>query len=136
MKMEFTTQTVLLLILVGLLAGLLSGFVGVGGGMVIVPALVYMLGFSQLQAQGTSLAVLLLPVGILAVWNYHKSGNIDISVALVIAATFVLGGYFGSKFALKLPEHKVKFIFGLFMLYVAIRMLYSSGIRWFDSGAQ
>jgi len=134
--MEFTTQTVLLLILVGLLAGLLSGFVGVGGGMVIVPALVYMLGFSQLQAQGTSLAVLLLPVGILAVWNYHKSGNIDISVALVIAATFVLGGYFGSKFALKLPEHKVKFIFGLFMLYVAIRMLYSSGIRWFDSGAQ
>ncbi len=134
--MEFTTQTVLLLILIGLLAGLLSGFVGVGGGMIIVPALVYVLGFSQMQAQGTSLSVLLLPVGILAVWNYHKSGNIDISVALVIAAAFVVGGFFGSKYALKLPEHKVKFFFGLFMLYVAFRMLYTSGIRWFGSGAE
>ncbi len=133
--MDLTIQTILVLILVGVCAGMLSGFVGVGGGMVIVPALVYLLGFSQLQAQGTSLAVLLLPVGFLAVWNYHRGGHISVPAALVIASSFVLGGYLGSKYALKIPEHKVKFIFGLFMLYVAARMLYSSGMRWFGPGS-
>lgn len=135
MKMEFSIQTVTMLVLVGLLAGIISGFVGVGGGVVIVPALIYLLGFSQLQAQGTSLGVLLLPVGILAVWNYHKAGNIHVSAALIIAAAFVIGGYFGSKYALKLPEHKVKFIFGLFMLYISVRMLIGSGIKWFGPSA-
>ncbi len=133
MKMELSTQIILILIIIGVAAGMLSGFVGVGGGLIIVPALVYILGFSQLEAQGTSLAVLLLPVGILAVWQYHKAGNINIPAALVIASAFVIGGYVGSKYAHKLPEHKVKFIFGLFMLYVALRMIYFSGIKWFHS---
>jgi uncharacterized protein len=132
MKMELTVQTVLLLMLMGLMAGLLSGFVGVGGGLIIVPALVYLLGFSQIQAQGTSLAVLLLPVGILAVWNYHKAGQINAPAALIIALAFVIGGYFGSKYALKLPEYKIKFVFGLFMLYVAARLIITSGTRWFS----
>jgi len=133
--MEFTIQTIVLLALVGLVAGLMSGFVGIGGGVVIVPGLVYILGFSQMQAQGTSLGVLLLPVGILAVWNYHKADNIHISAALIIAVAFVVGGYFGSKYALRLPEHKVKFIFGLFMLYVAARLLLGSGMKWFGSSS-
>jgi uncharacterized membrane protein YfcA len=136
MKMDLTITSLLLLILIGIFAGVMSGFVGIGGGLVIVPGLVYLLGFTQMQAQGTSLAVLLLPVGILAVWNYHKAGTIDIPAALIIASAFVIGGYFGSKYALKLPEYKVKFVFGLFMLYAAFRMVYSAGIKWFGEGAQ
>jgi uncharacterized protein len=129
-KMEINIQVVLLLLLVGLLAGMMSGFVGIGGGVVMVPALVYLLGFSQLQAQGTSLAVLVMPVGILAVMNYYKAGQMDVTAALVIAIGFVVGGFFGSKYALKLPEHKVKFVFALLMLYVVGKMLYTSGMKW------
>ena len=136
MKMDLTISTLLLLILIGIFAGVMSGFVGVGGGLIIVPGLVYLLGFTQMQAQGTSLAVLLLPVGILAVWNYHKAGTIDVTAALIIAFAFVIGGYFGSKYALKLPEYKVKFVFGIFMLYAALRMIYSGGIKWFGDAAQ
>lgn len=128
--MEINIQVVLLLLLVGLLAGMMSGFVGIGGGVVMVPALVYLLGFSQLQAQGTSLAVLVMPVGILAVMNYYKAGQMDVTAALVIAIGFVVGGFFGSKYALKLPEHKVKFVFALLMLYVVGKMLYTSGMKW------
>lgn len=117
---------------IGVLAGILSGFVGVGGGLIIVPALVYFLGFNQLMAQGTSLAVLLLPVGILAVINYYKAGNVNMNYALIIAAAFVLGGFIGSKLALKLPEHVVKFAFGLIMLYAAARILWNSGAKIFS----
>lgn len=129
--MELSISQVLILLLIGLAAGMLSGFVGVGGGLIIVPALVYFLHFNQYQAQGTSLAVLLLPVGILAVMNYYKQGHININYALIIGAAFVVGGYFGSKYAMKLPEFKVKFFFALFMLYAAVRMLYTSGSQWF-----
>ena len=132
MKMELSLGTILILVAVGLLAGMLSGFVGVGGGVVIVPALIYFLGFTQLQAQGTSLAVLLLPVGILAVMNYYKAGNVDIQYALIIATTFIAGGYFGAKLAHKLPEDVVKFIFGVLMMYVAIRLLWNSGMKLFS----
>jgi uncharacterized protein len=131
MKPDMPISTILILVVIGVLAGMLSGFVGVGGGMIIVPALVYFLSLTQMQAQGTSLTVLLLPVGILAVMNYYNAGQINIKYALIIGATFVVGSYFGSKYALKLPEHKVKFIFALFMLYVAIKMLYTSGSKWF-----
>jgi uncharacterized membrane protein YfcA len=129
--MEFTIGTILLLVAIGIMAGVVSGFVGVGGGLIIVPMLVYFLGFTQLQAQGTSLAVLLLPVGILAVYNYHKAGNVNIQYALVIATTFIVGGYVGSRLAHKLPEDTIKFIFGLFMLYASIRILWGSGSKMF-----
>lgn len=112
------------------MAGLLSGFVGIGGGMVIVPGLIYLLGKGQLEAQGTSLAVIMMPVGILGVMNYYKAGHININFALVIAAMFVIGSYFGSKYALKLPEHKIKVVFGIFLLYIAIRMLVSGTKQW------
>jgi uncharacterized membrane protein YfcA len=131
-KMEITTQTIMILILVGLLAGMLSGFVGVGGGMIIVPALVYFLSLNQLEAQGTSLAVLMMPVGFLGVMNYYKAGNVQIGYALIIGLAFVLGSYFGSKYALKLPEYKVKFFFGLLMLYMAVHMLWKAGIKWWS----
>lgn len=116
-------QTVGLLVIVGLLAGILSGFVGVGGGIIMVPALIWVLGYSQHQAQGTSLAVLMLPVVLLAVRNYWKEGMIDWKVVGVIAVAFVAGGYFGSKGALALPADTVKRVFGVVMLFVAIKLI-------------
>lgn len=120
-----TLYTVLILLTIGLLAGVLSGFVGVGGGVIIVPALIYFMGFSQHHAQGTSLFILLLPTGVLAVYNYSKTGNINWTYGLVIALAFLIGGYFGSKISLKLPEGKVKLVFGILMAYVAIRFIMS-----------
>ena len=118
-----TTQTIIILVLIGIVAGILSGFVGVGGGILIVPALVYFLGMSQHEAQGTSLFVLLLPVGILAVINYSKSGQMDWKFGLVIALTFVIGGYIGSKLALKIHPSVVKLIFGGIMALVSIKLI-------------
>lgn len=116
-------QAIGLLVIVGVVAGLLSGFVGVGGGIVMVPALVWLLGYSQHQAQGTSLAVLMLPVVFLAVRNYYKEGMIDWRVVGVIAVAFVAGGYFGSKGALSLPADTVKRVFGALLLFVAVKLI-------------
>ncbi len=116
-------ETVLLLIIVGLAAGILSGMVGVGGGIIIVPALVIFLGFSQHEAQGTSLGLLLLPVGILAVLNYYKQGYIDIKVVGIMCVAFVAGGWLGSKIALSLPQDTVKKIFAIVLFYTAFRMM-------------
>lgn len=127
-----TTQTIFILIVIGLCAGVLSGFVGVGGGIIIVPALVYMLGFTQHQAQGTSLFVLSMPVVILATMNYWKTGNVNWKFGLIIALTFILGGYIGSKLALKISPGLVKFLFGLLMAYVSFRLIVS-GYQSFSS---
>ncbi len=118
-----STETILILALIGVMAGILSGFVGIGGGVVIVPALVYFLGLTQHQAQGTSLFVLVMPVVFLALMNYWKSGNVNWQYGLIIALTFVLGGFFGSKLALKLSPGIVKLIFGLLMAYVSFRLI-------------
>lgn len=126
-RMKMDISTLLILVLIGIAAGTLSGFIGVGGGLIIVPALVYFMGFSQLQAQGTSLAIMLPPIGIMAAMNYYKAGNVNLTYALIIALTFIIGGYFGSKIALKVSPVKVKFAFGLLLLYTAVRMLWTSG---------
>ena len=119
-----TIQTILLLAIIGLAAGILSGMIGIGGGIIIVPALVFVLGFTQQQAQGTSLGLLLLPVGILAVMNYYKQGFIDIKVVAIMCVTFVAGGWLGSKFALSLPQETVKKIFAVILVIVAVKMLF------------
>lgn len=119
------TNTLIILVSIGMLAGILSGFVGVGGGILIVPALVYFLGLTQHQAQGTSLFILLLPVGIFAVMNYWKTGNVNWKFGLIIACTFLIGGYIGSKLALKLSPALVKFIFGIIMAYASFRLMLS-----------
>lgn len=121
---KMDTNTVLILLLIGLLAGMLSGFVGVGGGIIIVPALVIFLGFTQHGAQGTSLAVLLAPVGVFAVMNYYKAGHIDIRAAIVIGLAFIIGAYFGSKIAISINQEMVKKVFAVFMIAVAVKMLF------------
>jgi uncharacterized membrane protein YfcA len=119
-----TVQTILILVVIGIAAGILGGLVGVGGGIIIVPALVYFLSFSQKSAQGTSLGLLLLPVGIFAVLQYYKHGHVDLKVVAILAIGFLAGGYFGSKIALSLPQETVKKIFAIVLLLVAIKMLF------------
>ena len=122
------TQLVLTILIIGLAAGILSGLIGVGGGIILVPALVYFLSYTQHQAQGTSLGVLTFPVVIIAFLNYYKdsktSGHpIDIKIILLLAAGFIIGGYFGSKLALKIDQVLLKKIFALILLYTAFKML-------------
>ena len=120
---KMNTETILMLILVGLAAGILSGMVGIGGGIIIVPALIFFLGFSQHEAQGTSLGLLLLPVGILAVINYYHKGYIDIKVVVIMSVAFIAGGWLGSKLALSLSQETVKKIFAIVLFYTAFKML-------------
>ena len=117
-------QTILLLVIIGLLAGMLSGLVGIGGGIIIVPFLVYFLGFSQKDAQGTSLFIILLPVGLLAVRNYYVDGHVNIKYGLIVAATFVVGAYLGSKLVARWNDDVVKKFFAIVMMLVAIKMLF------------
>jgi len=128
-KYTMDTQIVIILLLVGMLAGVLGGLVGIGGGIIIVPALVYFLGFSQLNAQGTSLALLVLPVGILGVIQYYKHGNVDFNIVLIIAAGFVFGSLIGSKISLSLPQDLVRKIFAVFMILIASKMLFIDGSK-------
>jgi uncharacterized membrane protein YfcA len=120
-----TLQTILILSIIGLFAGILSGFVGVGGGVIIVPALVFFLGLTQHEAQGTSLFVLMMPVVALALLNYWKAGNVNWKFALIIATTFLVGGFIGSKLSLRLSPGLVKLIFGIFMAYVSFKLIVS-----------
>lgn len=116
-------STVLILALIGLLAGTMGGMVGLGGGLIIVPAMVYFMGADQKTAQGTSIAIMLPPIGLFAAINYYKAGYINVKYAAIIAVTFLLGGYIGSKLAIALPEIIVKRIFAALMIITAIKMM-------------
>lgn len=115
---------ILIVLIIGTIAGMLGGMIGIGGGLVIVPALVYFLGFSQQSAQGTSLGLIMLPVGILGVLQYYKQGYVDFRVVGILAIGFVLGSYFGSKIALSVPQDTLKKAFAGLMILVALKMLF------------
>lgn len=127
--------TFITLALIGLIAGVAGGYVGIGGGIIIVPALIYFLGLEQHQAQGVSIALMLPPIGILAFYSYFQSGAFNLVqndkelnnhllyYALVMALFFISGGWIGAKWSLKTPVHLVKLIFGGVMLYAAIKMI-------------
>ncbi len=120
------THTLIILLAVGLTAGVLSGVVGIGGGIIIVPALVYFLAFDQRTAQGTSLAILLLPIGLLGVIQFYKAGYVNIPVTAVIAVAFFIGSYFGSRIALTVPQDMLKKIFAVVLILIAAKMLWPS----------
>jgi uncharacterized membrane protein YfcA len=117
------SMEVVYLLLIGLAAGILSGLLGIGGGIIIIPALVALLGFSQKHAQGTSLAMLLPPIGILAVLNYYKAGYINLKAAGLMIITFLIGSYFASKYAVSFPEATLKKLFGAFLLIYSVKLL-------------
>ncbi len=111
------------ILLVGLCAGVLSGLFGIGGGIVIVPALVMIFGLAQQTAQGTTLALLSIPVSLVAALNYTKAGLIDWKIAVILAVGFVIGGYFGSKIAVNIDATVMKKMFAILMIVLAVKML-------------
>lgn len=118
-----TTSLILTLIVIGLLAGFLSGLIGVGGGIIMVPLFLLFLGLTQHQAQGLSLAVLLPPVTFMAVYNYHQAGAIDWRFALIVSAVFIVGGFIGSKVALSIDQQTLKKVFGGILLLIAAKLI-------------
>ncbi len=120
-----STSMLLILIGIGIITGAMAGMLGIGGAIIMIPALIFFMGFSQQMAQGTSLAVMLPPIGILAAYNYYKAGQVNIKFALILAAAFLVGSYFGSKWALNLPQAILKKAFGVLLLLVAAKMLLS-----------
>ena len=115
---------IIILVLIGLIAGAFSGMFGIGGGLAMVPAMVFFLAMSQHSAQGTSLGVLVIPVAAVAAYNYYKAGELNVKFAIIIALSFVVGGYFGSKFSLGISEVMLKRVFGVLMLAMAIKLIF------------
>lgn len=115
---------ILIYIVLGLLAGVLSGLIGIGGGIIIVPALVLLLGLSQHQAQGTTLALMVPPIGILAAWTYYKHGYVDLQMAAFICIGFFFGGLIGAKIATTLSSVALERVFGVALLLIAFKMLF------------
>lgn len=111
-------------IILGLFSGIISGILGIGGGTIIIPALVYLFNFTQHQAQGTSLILVALPVGLLAAIKYYSCGNLFIKFGLFIAIGFFIGAYLGAIIAHKIPDFMLKKIFGIFLLFVSIKMIF------------
>jgi uncharacterized protein len=118
------TQFIILAIL-GIISGILAGTLGIGGAIIVIPTLVYVLGMSQHEAQGTSLAFMLPPVGILAVWGYYKEGFVNWKFALVLALTFFIGAYLGSVLSVNIPEKILRKAFGILLLIVSAKMILS-----------
>lgn len=114
----------LILLLIGLIAGLVSGILGLGGGIVVIPLLVSLLGYSQKDANGTSLGFLLLPIGILAVINYYKAGHVHVNAVGIMIITFLIGSYFSSLYALSLPDGILKKIFAVFLFLYALKLFF------------
>jgi uncharacterized membrane protein YfcA len=120
-----STSMLLILLAIGVTTGFMAGMLGIGGAIIMTPALVFIMGLSQANAQGTSLAVMLPPIGIIAAYNYYKAGYVNIKFALILAVCFLVGSYFGSKIAVNIPQHMLKKIFGLLLLLIAAKMLLS-----------
>jgi uncharacterized protein len=118
------TSNFILLTAIGLVVGFFGGMFGVGGGVILIPALVYLMGMEQHTAQGTSVAIMLPPIGIIAAYTYYKAGHINIKYAIIIAITFIIGSYFGSKLAVNLPDQVSKKIFAVIMFLISIRMFF------------
>jgi uncharacterized protein len=119
-----TITTFLILLLIGLVAGIFSGMIGIGGAIIIIPALIFILHMDQHTAQGTSLAIMLPPIGLLAAYNYFKAGALNLQYALIIAAAFFVGGYLGSKFALSIPVDALRRVFALVLILLAVKLLW------------
>jgi uncharacterized membrane protein YfcA len=122
--MTLTIGIILIMLLIGFASGALSGLVGIGGGIIIVPCLVFFLAFPQKMAQGTSLGILLLPAGILGVMQYYKQGQVDFRVVAIVALGFILGNFFGSKLALSLNDKLLKKIFAATLIIIACKILF------------
>lgn len=114
-----------LYIILGLVAGIFSGMFGIGGGTILIPALVFILGLTQHQAQGTTLAIMIPPIGLLAAWRYWQAGNVKISVAGFICIGFFIGGLLGANLIHNVSDPMLKKLFGIYLLFISLRMIFS-----------
>jgi uncharacterized membrane protein YfcA len=119
-----TANTIFMLIAIGMVAGILGGMIGLGGGVIMIPAMMIFLAMDQKTAQGTSVAVMLPPIGLLAAYNYYKAGYVNVPYAIIIAVAFMAGGYFGSKAALLLPEVAMRRVFAVLLVIIAAKMFF------------
>jgi hypothetical protein len=117
-------NNIILFIVIGCIAGILSGLFGIGGGIIIVPALIYLCGFTQLKAQGTSLAILLPPVGILAFIDYYKEGHVDVQAGILICIFLVIGSVLGAKMSHVIPVDTMRKLFGILMMLIAVKLIF------------
>jgi uncharacterized membrane protein YfcA len=108
----------------GLVVGITSGFIGIGGGVIIIPLLVFLFGFTQQQAQGTTLALMVPPIGLLAAWIYYKQGYVNVAAAAYICIGFFVGGLIGARFATSLPNVMLQKIFGCVLLLISLKMIF------------
>jgi len=115
---------IILYILMGLAAGVTSGFIGIGGGIIIIPLFVFLFGFTQQQAQGTTLALMVPPIGLLAAWIYYKQGYVNLEAAAYVCIGFFVGGLLGAKFATSLPNLVLQKIFGIILLLISVKMIF------------
>ncbi|HHU34593.1 MAG: sulfite exporter TauE/SafE family protein [Bacteroidales bacterium] len=120
-----TAATIALIVAIGIVTGILSGMLGIGGAVIMIPAMVFLMGMDQRTAQGTSLWVLLPPISIFAAINYLKEGYVNMKFVVILVITFIIGSYFGSKIALSIPQESLRRIFGLLLLAIALKMLFS-----------
>ena len=114
-----------ILLAIGMVAGILSGMIGLGGGIIMIPSLVFLLSMDQRMAQGTSIAVMLPPIGLLAAYTYYKAGSVNIKYALIMAFAFIIGGYLGSKLALSIPVNVVRKAFAVLVIVIALKMFFT-----------
>ncbi len=117
--------TLMICLIIGVAAGVMSGLVGIGGGVVVVPALIFLLGFTQQKAQGTTLAMLVPPIGILAAWTYYRQGFVDLRIAGIICLGFLLGGLVGARIATGLPDGMLEKIFAVVLLFISVKMFFA-----------
>ena len=117
--------TLLKLALIGLMTGAFGGILGLGGGVILIPSLIFIMGFTQHQAIGTSLAVMLPPIGLFAAYNFYKAGQVNLKFALILAIAFMIGSYFTSKIAINIPENIIRKVFSVFLIAVAIKMFFT-----------
>jgi len=120
---ENSVNQIILYVVLGLAAGILSGVIGIGGGVLIVPALVFLFGFTQQQAQGTTLALLVPPIGLLAAWTYYQHGLVNIRVAVFIAVGFILGSLYGARFAVGISNSTLERFFGAIIILIGLKMV-------------
>jgi uncharacterized membrane protein YfcA len=120
-----STINIFLFLLLGLITGIFSGLIGIGGAIIIIPSLVLVFSMSQHMAQGTTLALMVPPIGLLAAWTYYKAGFVDLKVAALICLGFFVGGFIGARFVTDIPDLLLKRIFGLVLLVAALKMIFT-----------
>ena len=121
-----TLLSIVFLLLIGIVAGIAAGLFGIGGGILIVPGLVFLLGFSQHAATGTSLAILLPPVGIAAVLEYYRHGNVDLKAAFIVAAALLVGAWFGALLANHIKDEYLRLAFGVFVVGLGLYVVFGA----------